>query len=65
YKILPFLTEEKNFRNVIMLGMGKYGKLSRVLNHYFGFLTYVSVEEKTAEGQLSVREFEEILKILK
>jgi len=64
YKILPFLTEEKNFRNVIMLGMGKYGKLNRVLNHYFGFLTYVSVEEKTAEGQLSVEEFEEILKIL-
>jgi len=64
YKILPFLLEEKNFRNVIILGMGKYGKLSRVLNHYFGFLTYVSVEEKTAEGQLSVEEFEQILKIL-
>ncbi|OQX19823.1 MAG: hypothetical protein BWK75_05310 [Candidatus Altiarchaeales archaeon A3] len=65
YKILPFLTEEKNFRNVIILGMGKYGKLSRVLNHYFGFLTYVSVEEKTADGQLNVDEFGEILKILK
>ncbi len=65
YKILPFLTEEKNFGNVIMLGMGKYGKLSRVLNHYFGFLTYVCLEEKTAEGQLSVDEFGEILKILK
>ncbi|NCN65583.1 MAG: type I 3-dehydroquinate dehydratase [Candidatus Altiarchaeum hamiconexum] len=65
YKILPFLTEEKNFRNIIMLGMGKYGKLSRILNHYFGFLTYVNVEEKTAEGQLCVKEFEEILKILK
>jgi len=62
YKILPFLLEEK--RNVIILGMGKYGKLSRVLNHYFGFLTYVSVEEKTAEGQLSVEEFKQILKIL-
>ncbi len=64
YKILPFLLEEKNFRNVIILGMGKYGKLSRILNYYFGFLTYVSVEEKTAEGQLSVEEFEKILKIL-
>lgn len=65
YKILPFLTEKKNFRKAIILGMGKYGKLSRVLNHYFGFLTYVSVEEKTAEGQLSVDEFGKILEILK
>ncbi len=65
YKILPFLTEEKNFGNVIIIGMGKYGKLSRVLNHYFGFLTYVCLEEKTAEGQLCLDEFGEILKILK
>lgn len=63
FKIIPFLTQ-KNYKNSIFIGIGKYGKITRVLNYYFGFLTYVSVEEKTAEGQLSVEEFEKILSIL-
>ncbi|MFN3528274.1 MAG: type I 3-dehydroquinate dehydratase, partial [Candidatus Altarchaeaceae archaeon] len=61
-KILKFF--ENNYKNCILLGMGKEGKITRILNHYFGFLTYVSIEEKTAEGQLNIDEFKEILKIL-
>lgn len=62
-KILRFFNKE-NYGKCILLGMGKEGIITRIVNYYAGFLTYVSVEEKTAEGQLSFEEFREILKIL-
>jgi len=64
YKILKFLMNKENYKNCILLGTGKRGKITRLLNYYFGFLTYISIEEKTDEGQLCLGEFRKILKIL-
>lgn len=54
-------------KDVIGIAMGKFGKISRVLTGQLGsFLTYASLEKgkESAEGQLTIAEMKQVLKIL-
>lgn len=64
FEVMPILTEKKFYKNIIALGMGRYGKLTRIMNYYFGFLTYVSATLKTAEGQFTSDDFRKIIELI-
>jgi len=66
FEVIPILAEKKFYQNLIAIGMGKYGKITRIMNYYFGFLTYVSTTQKTitAEGQLTVEDMNKLKKII-
>jgi 3-dehydroquinate dehydratase type I len=67
-KILSVVEHYKNQnKDIIGIAMGKFGKISRVLTSQLGsFLTYASLEKgkESAEGQLTIAEMKEVLKIL-
>jgi 3-dehydroquinate dehydratase type I len=67
--ILADKSSDKEFGiPIIALSMGRFGRISRILAPLLGsYLTFASAEEgrESAEGQLTVEELKEILKILK
>jgi len=54
------------FNNILAIGMGKIGKISRIASIYCGApFTFVSYKnQKTAPGQISYNNFEKILKLI-
>ena len=64
--ILSLLNRAKKFKKpLIVLCMGKYGKMSRVAGYKFGSkISYVAIDEKgkSAPGQLTHKEFDSLLK---
>ncbi|MEN8153151.1 MAG: type I 3-dehydroquinate dehydratase [Acidobacteriota bacterium] len=64
---LLILSLYKNKGNVIALGMGEHGRVTRILGEFFGSpLSYVSLDGKpTAPGQINVESFTKIVKGIK
>ena len=64
-KICNILSEKDKIKNVISFCMGELGIFSRVVCLKAGsFLTYASLEEKTAPGQINIRNMREFLQLL-
>lgn len=62
--LLCFTIKHKN-DNVIVLGMGQKGIPSRIINPVFGSLiTYASLNEASAPGQIPLKELVNIFKVL-
>ena len=62
-KICRDLLEQKKYKNVISFCMGELGIFSRIMCVIAGsLLTYASLEERTAPGQIKIRKMREILK---
>jgi len=65
FKLLK--TEKENDRKIIALCMGKKGKISRIFNTELGsYVTFAALDDKnkTADGQMSIEEYEQIKKIV-
>lgn len=63
-KLLLFTLNHKKDK-IIVLGMGEYGIPSRVINPVFGsMITYASLNEPSAPGQITLRELSKIFNIL-
>jgi len=61
-KICKDLLEKNKDKNVISFCMGELGIFSRIMCVIAGsFLTYASLEERTAPGQINIRKMSEIL----
>ena len=61
-KICKDLLEKNKDKNVISFCMGELGIFSRIMCLIAGsFLTYASLEERTAPGQINIRKMREIL----
>ncbi len=61
-KLFELLAGRKN-KEMIVLGMGEKGKITRLLSPLWGgYLTFASVSETTAPGQISVKELKSIYK---
>jgi len=61
-KICKDLLEKNKDKNVISFCMGELGIFSRIMCVIAGsFLTYASLEERTAPGQINIRKMREIL----
>ena len=61
-KICRDLLEKNKYKNVISFCMGELGIFSRIMCVIAGsFLTYASLEERTAPGQIDIRNMREIL----
>lgn len=64
-KICKDFLEKNKSKNVISFCMGELGIFSRIMCVIAGsFLTYASLEERTAPGQINIRNMREILKIV-
>ena len=64
-KICRDLLEKNKYKNVISFCMGELGIFSRIVCVKAGsFLTYASLEEKTAPGQINIKNMREFLQIL-
>lgn len=64
-KICRDLLERNKYKSVISFCMGELGIFSRVLSVNVGsFLTYASLEEKTAPGQINIKKIREIHELL-
>lgn len=65
-RLLNVTQEAAKLGDVCTIAMGDAGKLSRVIAPLFGScITYASVGEPTAPGQLSVKEVKMLLEVLK
>ena len=61
-KICRDLLERNKCKSVISFCMGELGIFSRIMCVIAGsFLTYASLEERTAPGQINIRNMREIL----
>jgi len=64
-KICNILIEKHKIENVISFCMGELGIFSRIMCLKAGsFLTYASLEGKTAPGQINIRKMREFLQII-
>ena len=64
-KICRDLLEKIKYKSVISFCMGELGIFSRVLSVKVGsFLTYASLDEKTAPGQINIKKIREIHELL-
>ncbi len=64
-KICRYLLEKNKYKNVISFCMGELGIFSRIVCVKAGsFLTYASLEERTAPGQINIKNMREFLQIL-
>jgi len=58
-KLYKLLLAKKPDEEMIVLGMGKLGKLSRIISPLLGgYLTFASLHTPTASGQLSLQELQ-------
>ncbi len=65
-KVLNVTAEASKLGDVCIISMGKAGRLSRVVAPLFGScITYASIGEPTAPGQLSVSNVKSVLEVLK
>ncbi len=65
-KVLNVTAEASKLGDVCTISMGEAGKLSRVVAPLFGScITYASIGEPTAPGQLSVSDVKSVLEVLK
>jgi len=59
FKLYKLLLAKKSGEEMIVLGMGHLGKLSRVISPLLGgYLTFASLNTPTAPGQLSLQELQ-------
>ncbi|MFQ5887416.1 MAG: type I 3-dehydroquinate dehydratase [Candidatus Hydrothermarchaeales archaeon] len=64
-KLLNVTAEAVKLGNVCTIAMGEAGKLSRIVAPLFGScITYASVGEPTAPGQLTVKEVRRLIEVL-
>ena len=65
-KLLSLLINKDNDEELIVIGMGKKGKITRVIGPLLGsFLTYASTPfGKTASGQIDLKKMQNIYKLL-
>jgi 3-dehydroquinate dehydratase type I len=64
-KICRDLLEKNKYKNVISFCMGELGIFSRIMCVIAGsFLTYASLEERTAPGQINIKNMRDFLQIL-
>ena len=65
-KLLRLLLNKDEKVNMIVLGMGKIGKITRILSPILGgYLTFASIGKKqSAPGQLDIKELEKIYKTI-
>ncbi len=65
-KVLNVTAEASKLGDVCTISMGEAGRLSRVVAPLFGScITYASIGEPTAPGQLSVSDVKSVLEVLK
>lgn len=65
--LLDFVSKKSAKTRLVCFCMGSLGKISRLLSPFYGsFFTFASLEKgsETAKGQLSIREMQEIYRIL-
>ncbi len=64
-RLVNVTSEASNLGNICTIAMGEAGKLSRIISPLFGScITYASIGEPTAPGQLSVKDVKRFLEVL-
>lgn len=59
--LLNLLAQKEKNEKIIVLGMGEKGKITRLFSPLLGgFLTFASIDKKTAPGQMTVKELKKI-----
>jgi 3-dehydroquinate dehydratase type I len=62
-KLFELLAAKKNESKMIVLGMGEKGKITRLLSPLWGgFMTFASIGQATAPGQMTVKELKDVYK---
>lgn len=63
--LFKLMARKKEKEKTVIIGMGELGKITRVLGLIYGnFLTFASLEEETAPGQISYSKMIELLEEL-
>jgi len=64
--LTTIIIQKKRSQDLIVLGMGEKGKITRIISPLLGgYLTFASFSKKTAKGQIELKELQKIYKEIK